>query len=241
MTRDENEAYCLERLGIGNARGEVGARIRSVSPALNQEELLSLPLSRGRFLVVDLETTGMRADKAKIIEVGAVEVDGFTIGRELGSLVFPGVSIPPFIKSLTGIDTSMVVGAPRIDEVLPLVERMLKGRVLVAHNASFDMSFLSTAWRQVFDEELDAPVLCTVKLSRRANPELESHNLDSLAKHLRIRPESHGMRSRHRALGDARITAAALVKMTGELEREGMESVGRLLKFQSSRRPKPKR
>jgi len=234
-----DEIYCLETLGIKNARGEVAKRLREVSPALTNDELLSLPLSKGRFLVVDLETTGMKPGKSRIIEIGAVEVDGLSLGRNLSSLVFPGKSVPPFISSLTGITNSMVVSAPRLEDVLPLFKRMLKGRVFVAHNSRFDRSFLEHAWQAVWGEELTAPDLCTVKLSRRVFPELESHNLDSLTSRLHIRPESPNHKARHRALGDAIMTASALIKIIRKVEQEGdAETVGDLLYLQKKRRKK---
>jgi DNA polymerase-3 subunit epsilon len=240
---DEDERFCRERLGIQNARGSLARRLRELSTVadLSEQERLSLPLSRGRFLVVDLETTGMKPEQARIIEVGAVEVNGFGFGRELASLVNPGTSIPYFITRLTGIHNGMMFNAPRLEEILPLLETMLRGRVLVAHNCRFDFAFLKEAWRRVFGRPLTVPALCTVKLSRRVYPELESHNLDFLAGYLKIKPdEDTGTKARHRALGDARITARALVKMCRKLNQEGMDSVSELLLLQSSRRVKAK-
>jgi DNA polymerase-3 subunit epsilon len=241
MLQDDNELYCLEQLGIRNARGDVARRIRELSPEITEEELLSLPLPRGRFLVVDLETTGMKARQAQVMEIGAVEVDGFGLGREFATLVNPGVPVPPFIAALTGIRDNMLIEAPGMGAVLPLLERMLKGRVLVAHNLHFDASFLESAWDQVFGRKIAAPTLCTVRLSRRVFPELGSHGLDAVAAHLGIRPEPGGAKARHRALGDARMTAALLVQICMRLRGEGVESVGDLIAFQSSRRARKRK
>jgi DNA polymerase-3 subunit epsilon len=238
--RDNNGLYCEKRLGIRNAKGEVARRIKELAPAVTEEELLSLPLDRGRFLVVDLETTGMNPKKAGIIEIGAVEVDGFTLGRELATLVNPGITVPGFISSLTGIKNSMLIESPGIKTALPLLKRMMNGRVLVAHNLKFDLSFLQQAWRKVWDEKIEAPTLCTVKLSRRVFPELASHNLDSVASHLSLRAEAEGAKARHRALGDARMAAAILVKACMMLRGEGVENLADLVAFQSSRRSKKK-
>jgi len=233
----DDETYCLEKLGIKNAGGRAAEKLRGLSINPSRQELMDLPLTRARYLVVDLETTGMKPGKSRIIEVGAVEVDGFTMGRELASLVYPGVPVPRFISSLTGIENSMVISAPRIEEILPVLDRMMAGRVLVAHNLSFDHSFLREAWDKVLGARLDVPAVCTVKLSRRVYPELSSHNLDSLAGHLRIRPPGNGKKARHRALGDARITAAALVMMAKKLEQEGFaEKVSELIAFQNKKR-----
>jgi DNA polymerase III subunit epsilon len=235
MNPEENELYCEQLLRIKNARGEVARKLRELAP-VGEEEMLSRPLSAGRFLVVDLETTGGRADRSRILEIGAVEVDGFSLGRELGSLVYPGMAVPSFITRLTGIDTSMAIKAPRLPEVLPLLERMLKGRILVAHNAQFDFGCLEAAWREVFAAPLSVPTLCTVKLSRRAYPDLPSHSLDALAAFLHLHAPAAGAKSRHRALGDARLTAAALVEICWNLERAGMADLHELFKYQRSRR-----
>lgn len=239
--RDDDGNFCREQLGLINARGQVAERIRELAPA-DPAELLARPLRQGRFLVVDLETTGMRPDKSRIIEVGAVEVDGVELGRELGSLVYPEVPVPAFITSLTGISTTMLLNQPRIGEVLPVLERMLRGRVLVCHNLSFDITFLKAAWEQQWGKPLDAPSLCTVKLGRRVFPECPAHNLDAIVSYFKFRATVTGSKARHRALGDAQLTALALVKMIERAEEEGMAAtVGDLLALQSARRKRRKK
>lgn len=235
---DNDELYCASRLGIKNAKGKLARDLRELSVPVSFEEISLRPLSRARFLVVDLETTGGKPGSSSIIEIGAVEVDGFSLGREFASLIGPGVCVPRFISEMTGIRGQMLEGAPKLEKVLPLLEDMLRGRILVAHNLRFDYSFLQEAWKMKLGRELDVPALCTVKLSRRVFPELSSHNLDSVASHLGIRPETKGIKSRHRALGDARITARALMKICRRLEEEGMADVSELIVFESSRRRK---
>ena len=90
---------------------------------------------------VDLETTGANFANDRILEIGIVEVDAQGV-REWSSLIDPGTSIPPFITHLTGIDPSMVKGAPAFSEVAPLVLEKLRGKLFIAHNARFDYSFL---------------------------------------------------------------------------------------------------
>ena len=239
--RDDNEIFCREQLGLSHARGQVAARIRELSP-VGPEELLSRPLRQGRFLVVDLETTGMRPDKSRIIEVGAVEVDGVELGRELGSLVYPEIPVPAFITSLTGISTAMLLNQPRIGEVLPALEGLLRGRVLVCHNLSFDITFLKSAWEEQLSKQLEVPSLCTVKLGRRVFPECPAHNLDAIVSYFKFRATVTGAKARHRALGDAQLTALALVKMVERAEAEGMAvTVGDLLALQTARRKRRKK
>ena len=237
----DDENFCAEQLGLSHARGDVAARIRELAPA-GPEELLTRPLRAGRFLVVDLETTGMRADLSRIIEVGAVEVDGVELGRELSSLVYPEVPVPAFISALTGINTGMLLNQPRLEEVLPTVERLLRGRVLVCHNLGFDIAFLQAAWERQWGRPLDAPCLCTVKLGRRIFPECPAHNLDAIINFFKFRATTTGVNARHRALGDARLTALALVKMIERAEKEGLaNTLGDLIALQNARRKRKKK
>jgi len=236
----EDEAYCRDYLGIKNAKGLLARKLRELSTPVTEEGLLASPIHNGRFLVVDLETTGMKSDQANIIEVGAVEVDGFQLGRELSSLVNPGMPVPYFIQRLTGIHNHMLRAAPSLEEVLPSLEGMLRGRVLVAHNLRFDRAFLKRAWRDIWDMTLEGPAMCTLQLSRNVYPELASHKLDSLAAHLDLRPEKNGKNSRHRALGDAKLTARALIKILQKLSSEGVGTMEELLTLQSPRRKRKK-
>lgn len=148
---------------------------------------------------LDLETTGATATHDRITEVGIVEVENGRFVREWSSLVNPGMSIPPAIQSLTGISNAMVAGAPRFEEIAREVWEAVDGRVLVAHNARFDYGFLKNEFKRL-GKTFSAPVLCTVKLSRKLFPQHARHNLDSLMTRYGISCDA-----RHRALGDARV------------------------------------
>jgi DNA polymerase-3 subunit epsilon len=154
-------------------------------------ELLEAPLA-----IVDLETTGTRAARDRITEIGVIEIDRFEVVSEWSTLVNPGVALPTEVQALTGITHDMLAAAPRFADLAPELHERLAGRVLIAHNARFDYGFL----RREFDRagiKFQAREVCTVKLSRRLYPG-GAHDLDSLI-------ERHGIacRERHRALGDA--------------------------------------
>jgi len=148
---------------------------------------------------LDLETTGATANHDRITEVGLVEVDNGKFIREWSTLVNPGISIPPMIQALTGISNDMVRDAPRFEEIARELYLALDGRVLIAHNARFDYGFLKNEFKSL-GKTFTAPVLCTVKLSRKLFPQHARHNLDTLM-------DRHGIAcdARHRALGDARV------------------------------------
>ncbi|MDO4791536.1 MAG: DEDD exonuclease domain-containing protein [Buchananella hordeovulneris] len=172
---------------------------------------LDTPLAEVTFVVVDLETTGTSPTKAGITEIGAVKVRGGQVIGEFGTLVNPGVAIPPQITVLTGITTAMVVGAPRIESVLPAFFEFAgfgaRDTVFVAHNASFDAGFLRAA-AAAHGYDWPAPLIVdTLALSRRAfTPgEVPNHRLASLARFFSTQVEPT-----HRALDDARATVDVL-------------------------------
>ncbi len=152
-----------------------------------------------RVVFLDLETTGATATHDRITEVGLVEVDAGKFVREWSTLVNPGMSIPPMIQALTGITNNMVATAPDFAEIADTLHAALEGRVLIAHNARFDYGFLKNEFKRI-GVAFSAPVLCTVKLSRKLFPQHARHNLDTLM-------ARHGIHcdARHRALGDARV------------------------------------
>ena len=147
---------------------------------------------------IDLETTGGPAQRESITEIGIVEVDGGEV-REWTSLVRPGMRIAPHVARLTGIDDSMLAGAPPFEALAGEVFDRLQGRLVVAHNARFDHGHLRAALRRA-GMDFRPRVLCTLKLSRLLFPEERLHGLDALV-------ERHGLQApgRHRALGDARL------------------------------------
>lgn len=189
-------------------------RVRSLPTQAAFDDLGAL-LADTTFVVVDLETTGGSAKDCQITEIGAVKTRGGVIQGEFQTLVNPGVDIPPFIASLTGITNSTVANAPDISEVLPMYLNFATGTVLVAHNAGFDVSFLKAACRN-----LDYPwpryeVVDTVRLSRVLlhRDEVPNHKLATLATYFRAQTTPT-----HRALDDARATVDVL---HGLLERAG--------------------
>jgi DNA polymerase-3 subunit epsilon len=148
---------------------------------------------------LDLETTGAKAGEDRITEVGLIEVnDGYFV-REWATLVNPGIPIPPLIQSLTGINDSMVATAPYFEDIAQELHEAIDGRMLIAHNARFDYGFLEQEFKRI-DQDFSAPVLCTVRLSRKLFPQHTRHNLDTLISRHDIECDA-----RHRALGDARV------------------------------------
>jgi DNA polymerase-3 subunit epsilon len=172
------------------------------------------------FAVVDIETTGSTPQSAGITEIAIVIHNGVEVTGKYVTLINPRHKIPPFIVNMTGISDAMVANAPLFEEVAPQIFNLLNGRIFVAHNVSFDYSFVHyLLWKCGF--QWSAPKLCTIKLSRRVFPGLEKYGLGSLTRDLGIRIEG-----RHRAWGDAAATAQVL---TMAIEKEGMKPIHSLL------------
>lgn len=193
----------------GSAGGEPGGR--AVQLTLDD---VGTPLHEVTFVVVDLETTGGTPADCAITEIGAVKVRGGEVLGEFQTLVDPGGPVPPYIQVLTGITTSMLVGAPRIEEVLPSFLEFARDAVLVAHNAGFDIGFLKAAAASTGHPWPGNRVLDTVRLARRAvlRDEAPNHKLSTLAAlfHATVTPN-------HRALSDARATVDVLHALLGRL------------------------
>ncbi len=166
----------------------------------------------GTFVVFDIETTGFSPTKNKIIEIGAVKVTDGQIVDRMDEFVNPEVPIPFEIERLTGINDAMVMDAPNIEVILPKFLEFSKGAVLVAHNASFDVSFISHN-ASVLGDTFDPTVMDTVTLARALLPNLNRYKLDTVAKALGVSLENH-----HRAVDDAEATAGIFLKFVEMLK-----------------------
>ncbi len=153
------------------------------------------------YVVFDIETTGFSPLTNHIIEIGAVRVEKGKITDRFSTFVNPDEPIPFRIEQLTKINDAMVLDAPRIDKVLPDFLKFCEGAALVAHNASFDVSFIDRNAR-LLGLPFHPTVLDTVALARILLPQISRYKLDSVAKVLNISLENH-----HRAVEDAEATA----------------------------------
>ncbi|NLT31275.1 MAG: DEDD exonuclease domain-containing protein [Propionibacterium sp.] len=204
----------------------------SVQPCF---EDLGQPLADVTFVVVDLETTGSGADDT-ITEIGAVKVRGGEVIGEFQTLVNPHRHIPPLVAVLTGITDATVADAPSLPQVLPSFLSFLSDAVLVAHNARFDVGFLTRACAELGYPWPRPVVQDTVALARNIllRDEVANYKLATLARHFRttVSPD-------HRALSDARATVEVL---HGLLERVGNLGVHTLEDLQGfSRKVSPQR
>jgi DNA polymerase III epsilon subunit family exonuclease len=177
------------------------------------------------FAVVDVETTGMRAGYGdRITEVAVVVVHGARREIVFESLINPERPIPRAICSITNITNEMVRNAPRFAEVAERLLAALAGRVFVAHNARFDWNFVSAELRRSRDLTLDGTRFCTVRLARRLVRGVRSCGLDNLCRFFGFQNEA-----RHRAGGDALVTAELLCRLLTLAREEGARTLQDLM------------
>ena len=164
------------------------------------------------FIVFDLETTGLSNTNCKIIEIGAVKIAGGKVLEKYDVFVDPQCDIPPEITELTSITNEMVKGQRTIDVVLPEFLEFVGDRLMIAHNADFDMGFLRVAAKEL-GLPFNNPSLDTVALSRYVNPDLKKHKLNILAEHYGLGDFHH-----HRASDDAEMLSMIFFEMLKQLE-----------------------
>ncbi len=152
------------------------------------------------YAILDIETTGGSARFEKITEIAIYIHDGQKVVKEYSTLINPEKVIPYFITRLTGIDNDMVENAPKFYEVAKEIIELTEGRIIVAHNAAFDYSFIREEYKSL-GYNFHRNLLCTVRLSRVIIPGYESYSLGKLCSDLDI-----GNNTRHRAAGDAMAT-----------------------------------
>ena len=167
-------------------------------------------------IFLDLETTGLSPRDDGITEIGAVILEEGKPTREWSTLVRPKKPIPPEIARMTGISNEMVRDAPAFSEVAPQLSALLEGALLVAHNARFDYGFLKQAFAREGMAFL-AQTLCTARLARELEPDLESAGLDALSARYEL-----GDTDRHRALGDARLAHALARHLAQSFDADAM-------------------
>ena len=156
------------------------------------------------YAIVDIETTGGRASRHRITEIGIVIFDGEQVTETFQSLINPESYIPAGIVELTGITQEMVTDAPKFHEVARRIVELTQDRVFVAHNARFDYGFLREEFGRL-GYTFSRKQLCTVRLARKCLPGLRSYSLGNLIKHFGWEVDA-----RHRALADAKATTELL-------------------------------
>jgi DNA polymerase-3 subunit epsilon len=189
-------------------------------------------LDEAAFVVFDLETTGLSAQRDRICEIGAVRVQGLELVDSFQSLVNPGVALPGPVERLTGLRTAELRRAPPVRKVLPRFLAFAGDDLLVAHNAGFDQRFLERELQVREGRRLSQTPLCTAALARRLlEGRLRKVGLASLAHFFGV-----GTTPCHRALPDAEATAEVLLCLIGLAQELGARRLSELRSLAAPRR-----
>jgi DNA polymerase III epsilon subunit family exonuclease len=149
------------------------------------------------FVVIDVETTGVLRNCDRIIEIGMIRVKGEEIISELNTLICPNRDLGP--TNIHRITAAQVADAPRFDEIAGDVVELLRGAVVVAHNAHFDVGMLGSEFERLGLEIGDLPMICTMGLAYEFGP--SSRRLESCCEHFGIH-----ITNAHAAYSDAQAT-----------------------------------
>lgn len=171
------------------------------------------------FVVVDLETTGVERSKDRILEIGAVKLVNGKVEETFSTFVNPHMAVPEKITQLTGITTDMVKDAPSVEEALSAFKEFAGDAVFVAHNAPFDVGFL-TQYGELSGVVFENAYVDTLTLSRYLLRNLKNHKLDTLTAHFNVSLEDH-----HRATCDATATAHVFLKLLELYRQSGAEGL----------------
>lgn len=180
------------------------------------------PLFALEAIAVDLETTGLDAAKAQIVQLGAVPIARAALCADAGfeRLVDPGIPIPGASTAIHGIDDAAVSGAPQLASVWDDFTRRLEGRVVLGHSIGFDLTVLANEAKRRSLPWRKPRALCVRMLAAVAAPSLASHSLDALANWLGLET-----RDRHRALGDAEAAGLVFLALLPHLEARGVRTL----------------
>lgn len=155
-------------------------------------------VSNVTFVVFDTETTGFSPTTDRIVEVGAVKFRNGEVIEEKSWLVNPQRDIPYWATKVHGITDEMVKGKPTFKDIYPEFQEFIKGSVLMAHNAKFDISFVKAEIKRAGCELPSNGVIDSLSLFRKWYPKSTSHSVEAVAKHADVKTDTL-----HRAAADA--------------------------------------
>jgi DNA polymerase-3 subunit epsilon len=246
--------YRLERLPAGMARALLADVVDADARLVWRGDAVALGVSpadaeigAATFVVVDVETTGLRPRGAAICEIGAVRLRGLEVAATFETLADPGAPLPRPVADLTGLDDADLVGAPSPTEAVRRFLTFAYGPgeagsaagseasgppvAVVAHNARFDLAFLDPEVAALTGRRLAAPVVDTVWLARRLlGDRTPRAGLAALAHFFGTATEPC-----HRALPDALATAEVLVALAGIAQERGARTVADLCRLSEPR------
>ena len=194
------------------------------------EPILSRNIDEAVFNFIDVETTGLSPDSARVCEVALIGFKGAARLNNFSSLINPGMPIPATASRINGITDDMVRQSPAFGEVALKLLDLLEGSVIVAHNALFDINFLKMEFSRVglnFPERL--PVVDTLEIAR-GHWKFTNNRLGTIAGELNLSNENW-----HRALADVEMTRKIFEHFVAAFRKSGVVTVGDLVRKSCAR------
>ncbi|MFD1849908.1 3'-5' exonuclease [Oceanobacillus bengalensis] len=169
------------------------------------------------FVSIDFETANEK--RYSPCAIGVVIANEKEIIDEFYSLINPMMAFNPYNAYIHGIEEQDIIGAPTFTELWPTLNKFLLNNLVVAHNASFDMSVIRNTLDYFHLPYPEMEYLCTVKVSQKVLPYMENHKLNTLAAY-------HGFElEHHHALEDARVAAKIFMKALEVYQTNSIDTV----------------
>ncbi|MBF7139959.1 PolC-type DNA polymerase III [Pediococcus pentosaceus] len=159
------------------------------------------PLKGGKYVIFDVETTGLSAIYDKVIELSAVKMENGNVIDQFEEFINPGFPLSETTINLTSITDEMVRGSMSEKEVFTKFREFYEDAIIVGHNVTFDIGFMNTGYLRHGMEEIKNPIIDTLTLARFLYPTLKGYRLNTLAKKFGVALEHH-----HRAIYDSETT-----------------------------------
>ena len=153
------------------------------------------------YVLVDIETTGFSPVKDEIIEIGAIKVEKNKIINEYNELIKINETLSPFTTKLTGITDEMLQTGKEISEVLKDFIHFTGDSIIIGHNVTFDLGFLSYNCKKYLNFNLNNDYVDTMCIARKLVPDSINYKLGTLADFFNVSYEGA-----HRGLKDVEIT-----------------------------------
>ncbi len=172
------------------------------------------------YVILDIETTGFSPKRGdRIIELGALVVnENGMVVDQFESLINPKRDLGA--TWVHKISSEMIKDAPTFEEVAATLIQLLQGRVVVCHNAKFDLQFINYQLRTILPEMQDLSGICTLYLSKEIFPDLPSYKLQFLAEYFDIQ-----FTDLHSAYEDARVTKELFIVLLDALHANGIKKI----------------
>ena len=194
---------------------------KDLNPAFSNEDI---DLRDAYYTVLDFETTGINTTYNEIIEIGAVKVYKGKIIDQFSTFVNPRRNISQTITNLTTITNDDVRNAPFIEDLMPKFLEFIRGTIIVAQNAKFDIGHLKRNVKRLNYEYENYPVIDTMQIGRaRYSHIIKKFNLEELCKAFNVTLETH-----HRAIEDTIATAEIFIKMLEDLINDGITNYNQI-------------